>query len=104
MFLSYRRTNFPWALNIFQNLTHNGFDVFFDYRSCWKDSSSVAHESRVNSLAWAGGAWKSDQWNVADFCPDRRSPEGGTERLVSSVNSDFYQVSACGQRGRTTKR
>ena len=32
VFLSYRRTNIPWALAIFQNLTHHGFDVFFDYR------------------------------------------------------------------------
>jgi tetratricopeptide (TPR) repeat protein len=31
VFLSYRRTNVPWALAIFQNLTHYGFDVFFDY-------------------------------------------------------------------------
>ena len=31
VFLSYRRTNAPWALAIFQNLTHEGFDVFFDY-------------------------------------------------------------------------
>jgi tetratricopeptide (TPR) repeat protein len=31
VFLSYRRTNFPWALTIFQNLTHHGYDVFFDY-------------------------------------------------------------------------
>jgi len=31
VFLSYRRTNIPWALNLFQNLTHNGYDVFFDY-------------------------------------------------------------------------
>ena len=31
VFLSYRRTNFPWALAIFQNLTQNGFDVFVDY-------------------------------------------------------------------------
>src|SRR5450755_4150173 len=30
-FLSYRRTNIPWALAIFQNLTHHGYDVFFDY-------------------------------------------------------------------------
>jgi tetratricopeptide (TPR) repeat protein len=32
VFLSYRRTNSPWALAIFQNLTQHGFDVFFDYR------------------------------------------------------------------------
>jgi hypothetical protein len=31
VFLSYRRTNIAWALAIFQNLSHNGFDVFFDY-------------------------------------------------------------------------
>src|SRR5450631_3907462 len=31
VFISYRRTNFPWALNIFQNLTHYGYDVFFDF-------------------------------------------------------------------------
>ena len=31
VFLSYRHTYIPWALAIFQNLTRNGFDVFFDY-------------------------------------------------------------------------
>jgi tetratricopeptide (TPR) repeat protein len=31
VFLSYRRTNIPWALAIFQNLTERGYDVFFDY-------------------------------------------------------------------------
>jgi tetratricopeptide (TPR) repeat protein len=31
VFLSYRRTNIPWALAIFQNLTQNGYDVFMDY-------------------------------------------------------------------------
>jgi TIR domain len=31
VFLSYRRTNIPWAIAIFQNLTQNGYDVFFDY-------------------------------------------------------------------------
>jgi tetratricopeptide (TPR) repeat protein len=31
VFISYRRTNVPWALAIFQNLTSNGYDVFFDY-------------------------------------------------------------------------
>jgi tetratricopeptide (TPR) repeat protein len=31
VFISYRRTNIPWALAIFQNLTQYGFDVFFDY-------------------------------------------------------------------------
>ncbi len=31
VFLSYRRTNGPWALAIFQDLTYHGFDVFFDF-------------------------------------------------------------------------
>jgi Flp pilus assembly protein TadD len=31
VFLSYRRTNIPWALAIFQNLTQQGYDVFIDY-------------------------------------------------------------------------
>ncbi len=31
VFVSYRRTNIPWALAIFQNLTQYGYDVFFDY-------------------------------------------------------------------------
>jgi tetratricopeptide (TPR) repeat protein len=31
VFISYRRTNAPWALAIFQNLNNNGYDVFFDY-------------------------------------------------------------------------
>jgi hypothetical protein len=31
VFISYRRTNIPWALAIFQDLTYHGYDVFFDY-------------------------------------------------------------------------
>jgi tetratricopeptide (TPR) repeat protein len=31
VFISYRRTNIPWALAIFHNLTLHGYDVFFDY-------------------------------------------------------------------------
>jgi tetratricopeptide (TPR) repeat protein len=33
VFVSYRRTNLPWALAIYQDLTKHGFDVFFDYQS-----------------------------------------------------------------------
>ena len=33
VFISYRRANLPWALNIYQDLTHHGYDVFFDYQS-----------------------------------------------------------------------
>jgi hypothetical protein len=31
VFISYRHSNVSWALAIFQNLTHHGYDVFFDY-------------------------------------------------------------------------
>jgi hypothetical protein len=31
VFISYRRKNAPWALAIFQDLTHHGYDVFFDF-------------------------------------------------------------------------
>jgi tetratricopeptide (TPR) repeat protein len=33
VFISYRRTNLPWALAIYQNLTAHGYDVFFDYET-----------------------------------------------------------------------
>jgi hypothetical protein len=43
VFLSYRRTSFPWALAIFQNLTGHGYDVVFDYEGI----SSLDFESVV---------------------------------------------------------
>lgn len=33
VFISYRRTNAPWALAIYQSLQHAGYDVFLDYTS-----------------------------------------------------------------------
>lgn len=33
VFICYRRTNLPWALAIYQNLTTHGYDAFFDYQS-----------------------------------------------------------------------
>jgi TIR domain-containing protein len=33
VFVSYRRTNIPWAIAIYLYLTQNGYDVFFDYAS-----------------------------------------------------------------------
>ena len=33
VFISYQHTNLPWALAIYQYLTKQGFDVFFDYIS-----------------------------------------------------------------------
>src|SRR5215470_19571508 len=32
VFISYRRTTVAWALNIYQNLTQHGYDVFFDFQ------------------------------------------------------------------------
>jgi hypothetical protein len=32
VFISYRRIAVPWAQSIFQDLTHHGFDVFFDFQ------------------------------------------------------------------------
>src|SRR5262245_23504916 len=32
VFISYRRTNVAWALAVFQNLKHEGYDVFFDFQ------------------------------------------------------------------------
>jgi hypothetical protein len=31
VFLSYRRTNFAWALAIYKDLTSNDYDVFLDF-------------------------------------------------------------------------
>jgi hypothetical protein len=33
VFISYRRTNLPWARAIYQDLTMHGFDAFFDFQS-----------------------------------------------------------------------
>ena len=33
VFISYRRTDLPWALAVYQNLTGHGYDVFFDFNS-----------------------------------------------------------------------
>ena len=33
VFISYRRTNKPWALFIYQNLTMHGYDVFIDFQN-----------------------------------------------------------------------
>src|SRR5262245_54236006 len=43
VFLSYRRTNLAWALNIYQDLTQHGYDVFFDFQGI----ASGDFESRI---------------------------------------------------------
>src|ERR1019366_3075188 len=32
VFISYRRTNVPWALAVYQYLTQHGYDAFFDFQ------------------------------------------------------------------------
>jgi hypothetical protein len=48
VFLSYRHTNAPWALAIFQNLTDHGYDVFFDF------SGVASGENSRFRLRWGG--------------------------------------------------
>ena len=33
VFISYRRTNAPWAISIYQDLTAHGYDAFHDLQS-----------------------------------------------------------------------
>ncbi len=51
VFISYRRTNLPWALAIFQNLTNNGFDVFFDYEGVASGDFESVILGNINSRA-----------------------------------------------------
>ena len=51
VFISYRRTNLPWALAIFQNLTNNGFDVFFDYEGIASGDFESVILGNINSRA-----------------------------------------------------
>jgi len=51
VFISYRRTNLPWALCIYQDLTMHGYDVFFDYQSIAgiskRSSSRISRHARI---------------------------------------------------------
>ena len=51
VFISYRRTNLPWALAIFQNLTNHGFDVFFDYEGVASGDFESVILGNINSRA-----------------------------------------------------
>jgi tetratricopeptide (TPR) repeat protein len=51
VFLSYRRTNAPWALAIFQYLTHHGFDVFFDFSGIASGAFESVILANINSRA-----------------------------------------------------
>lgn len=51
VFISYRRTNFPWALAIFQSLTQCGYDVFFDYTGIASGDFERAIAENIRSRA-----------------------------------------------------
>lgn len=52
VFISYRRANAPWALAIFKELTHHGYDAFFDYTGTWRTTWSAS--SKLTRLAEKG--------------------------------------------------
>jgi hypothetical protein len=54
VFLSYRRTNVPWALAIFQNLTNHGYDVFFDYTGIASGDFESDEAARLKRLQRGG--------------------------------------------------
>jgi tetratricopeptide (TPR) repeat protein len=51
VFISYRRTNLPWALLIYQNLTAKGYDVFFDYESIASGSFEQIIQGNIRARA-----------------------------------------------------
>ncbi len=51
VFISYRRTNLPWELAIFQNLTNHGYDVFFDYEGVASGDFESVILGNINSRA-----------------------------------------------------
>ena len=51
VFISYRRTNGPWALAIYQNLKHEGYDVFFDYTSIPSGDFATLIEENIKARA-----------------------------------------------------
>jgi hypothetical protein len=51
VFLSYRRTAVSWALAIYQNLTHHGYDVFIDYEGIASGDFSGAILENIKARA-----------------------------------------------------
>ena len=47
VFLSYRRTNAPWALAVFKDLTSHGYDVFFDFTGLASDDFEILENIRA---------------------------------------------------------
>ena len=51
VFISYRRTNFAWAMAVWQNLTQNGYDVFIDYQGIASGDFESAILENIRSRA-----------------------------------------------------
>jgi tetratricopeptide (TPR) repeat protein len=49
VFISYRRTNLPWALAIFHHLSHNGYDVFIDFTDIASGSFERVIRENINA-------------------------------------------------------
>ena len=47
VFRSYRRTNAPWALAVFKDLTSHGYDVFFDFTGLASDDFEILENIRA---------------------------------------------------------
>jgi Uncharacterized protein conserved in bacteria (DUF2252)/TIR domain len=51
VFVSYRRTDEPWALAVFENLTQHGYDVFIDYDGIASGSFETAILENIKARA-----------------------------------------------------
>jgi hypothetical protein len=88
VFLNYRRTDIPWALAIFQNLTQHGYDVFFDYNGIASgDFERVILGNITDRKARAKDLVAELAFAVAHVTPgsDRSSGEG--PRFLRSVST-----------------
>src|SRR5262245_36369378 len=51
VFVSYRRTNAPWALAVFQDLTLHGYDVFIDYEGIGSGNFEIVILENIRARA-----------------------------------------------------
>jgi len=51
VFISYRRTNFRWAMLLYQSLKQDGYDVFIDYRGIPSGAFETAILENITSRA-----------------------------------------------------
>jgi hypothetical protein len=90
VFLSYRRTNIPWALAIFQNLTQHGYDLFFDFNGI--DSGDFEHVILGNITARAHFLVLLTP-SALERCSD---PADWLRRCdVASASSAWWRASRC---------